>query len=139
MIGLERKIMNLVLVAAASSCAQAPSAEEDKDMVNYVKFDIHVAKTATHDTYDVQNGIIIPTPDNKGGVIKSTLKFCDQNNWVEVPIADTDYREKDKAITPKEERGEIPSSPFYRASLRKNSCELILSNGTIIKAEALKK
>ena len=136
----EKRILSFVLAAAATiSYGHTLSAEENKGIVNYSKFTVHVNKTAAHDAYDVYNGIIEPDKATKGGVDRSKLKFCDPDtgNWIEALIPDTDYMEKDKAIIADEESGKVPSAPFYRAKPGEKPCDLILE-GTVIKVTAVR-
>lgn len=136
----ERKIIGLVLATTATvAYTQSHSTENGANLIRYAKFGVHVNKTPTHDGYEVPNGIIVEPPDNKGGVDRSTLRFCapDSDEWMEVPISDTDYFEKDKAIIPREERGEVSSRPFNTAVLGQEPCTLVVGN-TVLRAGAQK-
>lgn len=134
-----------IILAAASLISDAkigsPSPQKDEYPLNYAKFSINVSRTPTHEAYEVDNGILLESPGGRGGVMGSTLQFCEAGSQipVEVPITDTDYMEKDKAITLEEEKGKVPPSPFYRAKPEEKTCELVTQDGKIIEAVGVKK
>lgn len=133
----ERKILSLVFATAGIlSCGDASPKTEDMEPLAYSKFVINVNKTDNHGAYQVHNGIIEPANGGKEGIKNAKLKFCDHKTGavVLVPIANTDYKERDEELLPKEKSGEISPEPFYRARKGSNPCELVNKDGIIIKA-----
>lgn len=139
---LEKTAVSIILATTGIiSWNQAPSADNEKDMIRYSKVTLHVNKTESHDAYDVYNGIIEPSKDNRPGrEFTSVLKFCDSDSgaFIEVPLSDTDYKEQDRAIIGDELKGKIPPTPLYKARAGENPCDLI--EGKLVKrATAIKR